>query len=181
MLRIKHIPFIILLLVCFQAAAQKKATGKPKGTNKHKKFTTPQPVPADHYKEILLQGQQNYVWEFDRDTSFPVAVLFREEIEFEQDSVVFTQYYSKLDMHFYAGRQNVQGKQGNNIYAVYRFKMPYKINYETISILNPRTKKYDDYELKKEAGTIFFDYLLNLTTKRKYKNLSDINVGTNEK
>ncbi len=170
---------LIFIFTCavFNSSGQKKTiSGKSKAKNKIK-YRTPTPIPADYLQSELLQGQYNFIWQFEHDTNLAAGVLFREEISFEQDSVIITQYYSKLNMHFYGDHANVQGKTGNNIYAVYRFKMPYHMSYETVSIMNYRTKKYEDYTLQREQGVFLFHHLKNLKSKLIYKQ-EDMVVGS---
>lgn len=173
----KFLLYIFFSLVFIRSNAQKKSSSGKTNTGKNIKYMTPTPLPADHLKTDLLQGNYNFVWQFEHDTSFAAGVLFREEIAFENDSVIFTQYYSKLDMHFYGGHNNVQGKTGNNIYAVYRFKMPYHLHYDVVSILNYQSKKFEDYKLVRESGFFMFEHLLRLKPQRKYKNEDNV-VGS---
>lgn len=165
--------FLLLMLLAFYGSAQ----NKNKGTQKKKKlvskpiqFATPTPIPPDEIQQELLQTQHLFVWQFPRDTNLPVGVLYREEIRFEKDSVVFRQFITKKDMHFYALRDNIDISNVNNIYTVNRFKMPYSMHYEFATVYDHRSNQSIAFEFNRGQHFMPFEQLHCVNPKRLYEN-----------
>ncbi len=178
---LKPAAFLILLLSAFITEGQKK-TSKKNTSPKVVKFITPTPVPPDELKATFSEQPHVFVWQLEKDTTLPASVLCREVVEILPDTVVFTRFYTKNPTNYHPKYYTDHGaSEDNNLYDVMTEKAHYTIYYDTLSVWNAATKKYDKYEVSHDSYMMGLGKLVNLKTKRKYKRDEIYNTaGTSE-
>jgi hypothetical protein len=161
--------FILILCLCsaVNLEAQQKAAKSKK--SKRTKFVTPTPIPPDEVKTTFKILSHVFIWQPEKDTNLPPSFLYREVLEMQTDTVVIKRFYTKKPMEYQTNFYVDYGaNEDNEIYVVKTEKAHYTVNYETISIWNATTKRYDKYEISADGYLVGFGKLVNLKTKRIY-------------
>lgn len=161
--------FIPILCLCsaVNMEAQQKAAKSKK--SKKTKFVTPTPIPPDEIKSIFKTQSHVFIWQPEKDTNLPPSFLYREELEMQTDTVVIKRFYTKKPMEYHTNFYvDYDSNEDNKIYVVKTERAHYTVYYETISIWNANTKKYDKYKISEDGYLMGFGKLVNVKTKKIY-------------
>lgn len=163
--------FILFLCLCsaVNIEAQQKAAPAKSKKSKRAKFITPTPILPDEIKSIFKTQSHVFIWQPEKDTNLPASFLYREVLDMQSDTVVIKRFYTKKPMQYQTNFYVDYGaNEDNEIYVVRTERAHYTVYYDTISIWNTSTKKYDKFEISADGYLMGFGKLVNLKTKRIY-------------